>query len=84
MLKFIETNWWTFAFTSIVQLVLFPRWLYRRIRNDEIMRAFVQDMATTHLPHIYDSLELICDKQGIERGPLPPIRWPDLNDRGIE
>jgi hypothetical protein len=34
------------------ELVLFLRWLYRRIRNDEMTRVFVEDMATHHLPHI--------------------------------
>ena len=71
----------TAAFTSLVQLVLFLRWLYRRIRNDEIMRAFVQDMATNHLPHIYERLERLCEQQGIARAPHPPIRWIDLNGR---
>jgi hypothetical protein len=45
------------------------------------MRAFVEDMATSHLPHMYNLLEKLCDKQGIERDPAPTIRWIDLNDR---
>ncbi len=73
--------WLTVVLTSAVQFVLFLRWLYRRIRNDEITRAFVRDMATNHLPHIYDRLEKICDQQGIDRAPAPPIRWLDLNNR---
>ncbi len=36
----------------LVQFVLFLRWLHRRMRNDEIVRAFVRDIATNHLPHI--------------------------------
>ncbi len=72
---------WTFVFTSIVQIVLFLRWLYRHIRNEELTRAFVHDMATNHLPHIYELLEMLCDEQGIKRNPLPPIRWIDLNGR---
>jgi hypothetical protein len=32
--------------------VVFVRWLYRRIRHDELNRAFVRDTATIHLPHI--------------------------------
>lgn len=65
--------------TSLVQFFLFLRWLYRRIRNDEITRAFVEDMATNHLPHIYPFLEKLCDEKGIETAPSPPIRWIDLN-----
>jgi hypothetical protein len=75
----LNPPWWTFGLTSIVQLVLFLRWLYRRIRNEELTRAFVHDMATSHLPHIYDLLEKLCDEQGIARSQLPPIRWIDLN-----
>jgi hypothetical protein len=81
MLKLIETNAWPLALTSLVQFVLFLRWIYRRIRNDELMRAFVEDMAMNHLPHMYDLLEKLCDKQGIDRDPAPPIRWIDLSDR---
>ena len=81
MLKLIETNAWPLALTSLVQFVLFLRWIYRRIRNDELVRAFVEDMAMNHLPHMYDLLEKLCDKQGIDRAPAPPIRWIDLNDR---
>ena len=53
----IDPYWWTFALTSLVQFFLFLRWLYRRIRNDEITRTFVEDMATNHLPHIYALLK---------------------------
>jgi hypothetical protein len=79
MREMIEPYWWTVAVTSIVQLVVFLRWMYRRIRNDEITRAFVEDMATNHLPHIYELLEKLCDQKGVARSPLPPIRWIDLN-----
>jgi hypothetical protein len=71
--------WWTVALALIVHLAFFLRWVYRRIRNDELMRAFVEDMATNHLPHIYERLGRLCDEQGIERSPAPPIRWLDLN-----
>ena len=81
MREFINSNWWTFALTFIVQFVLFVRWLYRRVRNDELMRAFIQDMAANHLPHIYDLLDKMCDRQGIERSPPPPIRWLEIAEQ---
>lgn len=82
MRQLIDSHWWTAGLASIVQLVFFLRWLYRRIRNEELMRAFVKDMATNHLPHIYELLQKLCDQQGIERDkPIPPIRWIDLNHR---
>ncbi|MGH9702065.1 MAG: hypothetical protein ACRD4K_01725, partial [Candidatus Acidiferrales bacterium] len=54
------------ALAVAVQFVLFVRWLYRRVRNDELMRVFVQDMATNHLPHVYAALHELCKLQGIE------------------
>ena len=78
MRTFIDPYWWTFALTSIVQLALFTRWLYRRIRSDEVNRAFIHDMATNHLPHIYELLEKLCEQQGIEHSQKSPILWVDL------
>lgn len=63
---------------GLAQLVLFLRWLYRRIRNDELTRAFVEDMAMNHLPQIYEVLEKLCDQQGVDHDPIPPIRWVDF------
>ena len=81
MHNFADANWLIVALTVGAQLALFLRWLYRRIRNDEIAHTFVHDMATNHLPHIYERLEKLCEEQGIEHTPLPPIRWLDLNNR---
>ena len=81
MLKLLESNAWALALTSIVQFAVFLRWIYRLVRNDEITRTFVEDMATNHLPHMYELLEKLCDKQGIDRTSRPPIRWIDLNGR---
>lgn len=81
MPDFLEPYWWAVALGALVQFVLFLRWLYRRVRNDELMRVFVEDIAKNHLPHIYGLLEKICERQGIDRSPLPPIRWVDLNNR---
>lgn len=69
------------ALSAIVQLVLFLRWLYRRIRNDEIQSAFVRDMATNHLPHIYAALRLLCETQNVKLDEPPLIGWVELNDR---
>ncbi len=76
----VSANWWTFALVFAAQFVLFLRWLYRRIRNDELMRVFVQDMATNHLPHIYDVLNKLCREQGIQGTKSPMVRWLDLTD----
>jgi hypothetical protein len=63
----------------LLQFVLFLRWLHRRMRNDEIARAFICDIATNHLPHIYDALHKIAAKQGITLGETPMVRFVDLN-----
>jgi hypothetical protein len=64
---------------GLAQFVYFMRWVYRRIRNEEVMRLFVEDMATSHLPHVYDLLDKLCEKQGISRGSAPQINWLDLS-----
>jgi len=67
------------VFTVGVQFVLFLRWLHRRMRNDEIARAFIHDVATNHLPHIYNALQKIAAGQGIELDETPLVRFVDLN-----
>ncbi|MFZ0036137.1 MAG: hypothetical protein WAK91_01860 [Candidatus Acidiferrales bacterium] len=81
MLRFLDFYHLAAAFAALVQFVLFLRWLYRRIRNDELTRIFVEDMATNHLPQIYILLEKLCEQQGIESGSMPPIRWVNMNER---
>jgi len=66
-------------FPIVAQFVLFLRWLHRRMRNDEIVRAFVRDIATNHLPHIYDALHKIAAPQGITLDETPLVRFVDLN-----
>jgi hypothetical protein len=68
------------AFASAgVQFVLFLRWLHRRMRDDEINRAFLRDLALNHLPHIYDVLQTICQQQGTKTRPAPTVRYVDLH-----
>ena len=64
-----------------VQFVLFLRWLHRRMRNDEITRAFVRDIATNHLPHIYNALQKIAAQQGITLDETPLVQFVDFNGR---
>jgi hypothetical protein len=78
MHAFVDPYWWTFALASLVQFILFVCWLYRRIRDDELNRAFIRDMATNHLPHIYGLLSKIFEKQGIEHSRPSRIRWVDF------
>jgi len=78
----MPSHWYgilTALFAAGVQFVLFLRWLHRRMRNDEITRAFVHDIATNHLPHIYNALQKIAAEQGIELDDTPLVRFVDLN-----
>jgi hypothetical protein len=72
-------GWLTAAIPVAVQFVLFLRWLHRRMRNDEITRAFVRDIATNHLPHIYNALQKIAAQQGIELDETPLVQFVDLS-----
>jgi hypothetical protein len=77
----IDTGWLAVLIPIAAQFVLFLRWLHRRMRNDEITRAFVRDIATNHLPHIYNALQKIAAEQGIELDETPIVQFVDLNHR---
>jgi len=73
--------WLTTLIPVVVQFVVFLRWLHRRMRNDEITRAFVRDIATNHLPHIYNALQKIAAQQGIDLDETPLVQFVDLSHR---
>jgi hypothetical protein len=73
--------WLTAVVPVAVQFIVFLRWLHRRMRNDEITRAFVRDIATNHLPHIYNALQKIAAQQGIDLDETPLVQFVDLNHR---
>jgi hypothetical protein len=71
--------WLIVALTVIAQLIVFLKWLHRRMRDDDIQRAFVHDLATSHLPHMYHALRLIAAHLEIELEEPPPVRFVELN-----
>ena len=75
----MNSYWFVIAFPSFLQLFLFLRWLHRRMRDDEIRRAFVRDMAINHLPHLYHAMRQIATHLGIELEEPPPVQFLDLN-----
>ena len=76
-----KLSWLTTLVPVAVQFVLFLRWLHRRMRSDEITRTFVRDIATNHLPHIYNALQKIAAEQGITLDETPLVQFVDLNHR---
>ena len=79
------THWLSLLtiFTSAgIQLVVFLRWLHRRMRDDEVHRQFVRDIAHNHLPHIYEALHKIAAKQGILLSLPPNVRFLDFDNDG--
>jgi hypothetical protein len=66
---------------ALLQLFVLLGWLHRRMRDDEITRAFVRDVALNHLPHIYAALRQIAAHQGIELEEPPLLQFLDLNGR---
>jgi len=62
----MTTLWIAVFVPALVQFALFLRWLHRRVRDDEIQRAFVRDLACSHLPHLYNALRHIADEMGIQ------------------
>ncbi len=72
--------WIIAVLAAAVQFVLFVRWLYRRMRDDEIQRAFIRDLALNHLPHVYSALRQIAERQGITLEEPPLIRYVEINN----
>jgi hypothetical protein len=69
--------------SASVQLTVVLRWLHRRMRDDEINRQFIRDVAGNHLPHIYEAVHKIAAKQGILLSLPPNIRFIEF-DNGNE
>ena len=74
--------WLMIAFALLTQFFVFVRWLHRRMRDAEISRVFLCDIAANHLPHIYHALQLIAQEHGIELSDTPPVRFMELNGSG--
>ncbi len=64
------------------QFIVFLRWMHRRIRDDEIQRAFIRDLAVRHLPAIYRALNMIAERQGIKLDEIPLVNYIDLRHNG--
>ena len=77
------TSGWTYLavmFSLGAQMVVFLRWMHRRMRDDEIQRVFVRDLALRHLPNIYRALHTIAERQGIALDETPIVNYVDLRN----
>jgi len=64
------------------QFVVFLRWIHRRMRDDEINRVFLRDLALHHLPCIYRALYRMAERQGIALDEMPMVNFVDLQNGG--
>ena len=62
------------------QSVVFLRWMHRRVRDDEIQREFIRDLALRHLPAIYRALHRIAERQGISLDETPLVNFVDIHN----
>jgi hypothetical protein len=62
------------------QFIVFLRWMHRRVRDDEMQRAFIRDLALRHLPAIYRALHMIAERQGIALDETPIVNYVDLRN----
>ncbi len=77
------TSPWTIlalVFSLGAQLIVFLRWIHRRMRDDEIQRVFIRDLALRHLPAIYGALHNIAEKQGVALDETPIVNYVDLRN----
>jgi hypothetical protein len=75
----MTTRWIEVSVLLLVQGFFFFRWLYCRLRDDEITRAFVRDLALNHLPHIYSALRQLAEHEGITLVEPPLLRYVDCS-----
>jgi hypothetical protein len=68
------------VFSLGAQFVVFLRWMHRRMRDDEIQRVFVRDLALRHLPNIYRALDTIAERQGIKLEETPMVNYVDIGN----
>ena len=71
--------WIVVGSSACVQCFFVLRWLHRRMRDDEMRRAFVRDMAINHLPHLYHALRQIAGRLGLEIKEPPPVQFLEFN-----
>ncbi|HXR34256.1 MAG TPA: hypothetical protein VN830_11145 [Verrucomicrobiae bacterium] len=64
------------------QFVVFLRWIHRCMRDDEINRVFLRDLALCHLPCIYRALYRMAERQGITLDEMPIVNYVDLQNGG--
>jgi hypothetical protein len=64
------------------QFVVFLKWIHRRMRDDEINRVFLRDLALQHLPCIYRALYRMAERQGITLDEMPMVNFVDLQNGG--
>ena len=74
-----DPRWLLVVFALLTQFCVFVRWLHRRMRDSEISRVFVHDIARNHLPHIYHALQLIAQEHDIVLSDPPPVRFMELS-----
>jgi hypothetical protein len=69
-------------FSVSAQFVVFLRWIHRRMRDDEMQRVFIRDLALKHLPSIYRALNRIAEEQGISLEETPMVNYVDMRNGG--
>ncbi|HLX00456.1 MAG TPA: hypothetical protein VKR82_17595 [Candidatus Acidoferrales bacterium] len=80
----MNSYWVAVLVPALIQFLLFLRWLHRRLRDDELQRAFVRDMATNHLPHIYYALHHLAHKLQVDLPDPPPVHFVAFNGQSRE
>jgi hypothetical protein len=69
-------------FSVGAQFVVFLRWIHRRMRDDEMQRVFIRDLALKHLPSIYRALHIMAEQQGISLDETPMVNYVDMRNGG--
>jgi hypothetical protein len=65
--------------TLAAQTTAFLTWFFKHTAQMKINNAFIEDIATCHIPYIHSALQQIARAKGIDLAEPPNIKWVQMN-----
>jgi hypothetical protein len=70
-----------YSLSAISFFLVFVRLVYTWFRDFDNSQKFICDMADTHLPYLYTSIQRIADKLDVELPATPSIKFTNKEPR---
>jgi len=71
--SYVTSTYYILAALAVVAVLI--RVVYSFFRDFDNAKRFTSDMASIHLPYIYDCMNRIANKLDIELGKTPPVNF---------